>query len=141
MTNVEPTRTAARRLRRGATAAIAVLLIAAVAACSGGGGDDDAAGASSNDVACTPTTAASEGWVEPVVKKATPVLPVTTTDFTGEEVTVTDTSRILAVDTYGTLATTVYALGLGDSIVGRDVSTGIPALADLPVVTHNGHEL
>lgn len=52
-----------------------------------------------------------------------------------------DTSRLLALDTYGTLATTVYALGLGDRLVGRDVSTGIPELADLPVVTHNGHEL
>ena len=66
---------------------------------------------------------------------------MTVTDFTGEQVTVTDASRVLALDTYGTLATTVHALGLGDRLVGRDVSTGVPALADLPVVTHNGHEL
>jgi iron complex transport system substrate-binding protein len=68
-------------------------------------------------------------------------MPTTITDFTGEEQTVASADRILALDTYGTLATTVYALGLGGRLVGRDVSTGVPALADLPVVTHNGHEL
>ncbi|HNL49611.1 MAG TPA: hypothetical protein PKK89_11660, partial [Microthrixaceae bacterium] len=73
--------------------------------------------------------------------RSTPVLPTTVTDFTGESVTVTDAERILALDTYGTLATTVYALGLGDRLVGRDISTGVPTLQDLPVVTHNGHEL
>jgi len=66
---------------------------------------------------------------------------VTVTDVTGQPVTITDAGRILALDTYGTLGTTVYALGLGDRLVGRDVSTGVPALADLPLVTANGHEL
>ena len=41
------------------------------------------------------------------------------------EVTVTDTSRILALDIYGTLAHTVFELGLGDRVVGRDVSLGV----------------
>lgn len=88
-----------------------------------------------------PRRATAQEWVTPITEDPTPSLPVTVTDFTGEQVTVTDTSRILALDNYGTLATTVYALGLGDRLVGRDVSTGVPALADLPVVTHNGHEL
>lgn len=88
-----------------------------------------------------PRRATAQEWVTPIAEDPTPSLPVTVTDFTGEQVTVTDTSRILALDNYGTLATTVYALGLGDRLVGRDVSTGVPALADLPVVTHNGHEL
>jgi iron complex transport system substrate-binding protein len=79
--------------------------------------------------------------VEPVADDPEPQLPATVTDFTGESITVEDVSRVLALDTYGTLATTVYALGLGDHLVGRDVSTGIPELQDLPVVTHNGHEL
>ena len=68
-------------------------------------------------------------------------LPVTYTDVTGKPVTIEDTRRILALDSYGTLASTVYALGLGDRLVGRDVSTGIPSLQHLPLVTHNGHEL
>ncbi len=139
-----PVRTARRALL---CAALAVSL----AAC-GTGTVDDSAGARGGGAPatgegvigedhCTPATAESEGWVEPLDGDVDPVLPVTVTDFTGEQVEVTDTSRLLALDTYGTLATTVYALGLGDLLVGRDVSTGIPELAELPVVTHNGHEL
>ncbi len=92
---------------------------------------------------CTgPATARTDpGSLAPVDPGSESALPVTVTDHSGEQVTVTDTSRILALDTYGTLGSTVYALGLGDRMVGRDVSTGVPALADLPVVTHNGHEL
>jgi iron complex transport system substrate-binding protein len=111
--------------------------------CGSGDGSTAADGGSGADeIACAgPRHATSTGWVEPIAEDPTPALPVTVTDFTGEQVTVADASRILALDTYGTLATTVYALGLGDRLVGRDVSTGVPALADLPVVTHNGHEL
>jgi iron complex transport system substrate-binding protein len=125
---------------------VLVLALSALAgACgSGGGGADGASGGGATDgeVACAgPRHATSEGWVEPIADDPAPTLPTTVTDFTGEQVTVEDASRILAVDSYGTLATTVYALGLGDRLVGRDVSTGVPELADLPVVTHNGHEL
>lgn len=88
-----------------------------------------------------PATAVSTGVVTPVVERAEPVLPVTYTDSRGKDVTITDVSRILALDVSGTLGATVYALGLGDRLVGRDISTGIHALADLPVVTHNGHQL
>ncbi len=91
---------------------------------------------------CTgPATAVSQPSVQPIATGSTPRLPVTYTDLTGKPVTITDASRILALDTYGTLATTVHALGLGDRLVGRDVSTGLPELAHLPLVTHNGHEL
>ncbi|MFB2585279.1 heme/hemin ABC transporter substrate-binding protein [Herbiconiux liukaitaii] len=72
---------------------------------------------------------------------ATPALPATVIDNQGTEVTVTDTSRILALDIYGTLAATVFGLGLGDSIVGRDTSTSFAGAEDLPLVTQNGHEL
>lgn len=89
-----------------------------------------------------PATAVQQEWVEPITLTPEPVLPATVTDITGREpITITDTSRILALDTYGTLGSTVYALGFGDNLVGRDVSTGIPELMDLPLVTHNGHEL
>jgi iron complex transport system substrate-binding protein len=70
-----------------------------------------------------------------------PALPATVTDNQGTEVTVTDTSRILALDIYGSLAATVYGLGLGDSVVGRDTSTSFAGADELPVVTQNGHEL
>ena len=137
-----------RTLRRALLCAALVVSLAACAgsgteaATGGGGGVAPEPGAGViGDGVCTPATAESEGWVEPMGGDVDPVLPVTVTDFTGEPVEVTDTSRVLALDNYGTLATTVYALGLGDQLVGRDVSTGIPELADLPVVTHNGHEL
>ena len=61
-----------------------------------------------------------------------PALPVTVTDMQGTEVTVTDTSRILALDIYGTPRRTVFELGLGDQLVGRDISTAFPEAADLP---------
>ena len=86
-------------------------------------------------------TASSSGWTEPLQSDIEPQLPVTYLDNSATEITITDTSRILALDTYGTLGTTVHALGLGDQLVGRDVSTGVPDLAELPVVTHNGHQL
>ncbi|MBX3313932.1 MAG: ABC transporter substrate-binding protein [Actinobacteria bacterium] len=119
-----------------AVAAIALLVTSCAAATS------TPVEESSGPPACTgPRTAQVQGVVEPIGTDVEPQLPVTVTDVTGAEVTISDASRILALDTYGTLATTVYALGLGDRLVGRDVSTGIPALADLPLVTHNGHEL
>ncbi len=72
---------------------------------------------------------------------APPALPATVTDNQGTSVTVTDTSRILALDIYGTLAATVFGLGLGDGVVGRDTSTSFAGASDLPLVTQNGHEL
>ncbi|GAA4735006.1 hemin ABC transporter substrate-binding protein [Nocardioides endophyticus] len=79
--------------------------------------------------------------IDPVTDDPQPDLPVTVTDAQGTEVKVTDTSRILALDVYGTLSHTVFELGLGDNIVGRDVSSSFPEIADRPLVTHNGHEL
>ena len=68
--------------------------------------------------------------VDPVESNPRPTLPVTLTDAQGTEVTVTDTSRVLALDIYGTLARTV-----------RDISTQFAEARRLPLVTHNGHEL
>lgn len=79
--------------------------------------------------------------LDPVAEDPTQKLPVTLTDAQGTEVTVTDTSRILALDIYGTLSQTVFELGLGDQVVGRDISTQFPEAAELPLVTDNGHEL
>lgn len=79
--------------------------------------------------------------VEPVTDSASPQLPVELTDADGYDVTVTDTSRILALDLYGTYTKTLRGLGLSDSIIGRTVSSSEPSLADLPVVTESGHSL
>ncbi len=68
-------------------------------------------------------------------------LPVSVTDYEGHSVTVADTSRILALDISGTLSRTVIALGYGKNLVGRTVSSTEAQLANLPVVTENGHSL
>lgn len=82
-----------------------------------------------------------EQRIEPIATDPVQQLPVTVTDAQGTKVTVTDTSRILALDIYGTLAHTVFNLGLGDQVVGRDVSAQFIEARDLPLVTGHGHEL
>lgn len=82
----------------------------------------------------------ADGGVDPVAGPQ-PRLPVTITDAQGTKVTVRDASRVLALDVYGTLARTVFELGLGDHVVGRDISTQFAEAADLPLVTQNGHDL
>lgn len=57
------------------------------------------------------------------------------------EVTVTDTSRIVAFDLAGSIAATVWALGLGDQLVARDISTSFTGAEDLPLVTSEGHAI
>lgn len=89
-----------------------------------------------------PTTAViDDAAVRPVAERVEPELPVTVTDVQGTEVTVTDASRILALDVHGTLSRTVFELGLGDRVVGRDVSTQFEEAVDLPLVTRGGHDL
>ncbi|OZE94434.1 ABC transporter substrate-binding protein [Rhodococcus sp. 14-2470-1b] len=78
---------------------------------------------------------------EPVDAQQQPTLPVTVRGVDGTDVTITDASRIVAADQYGTLTTTVYALGLGDNLVGRDTSAEFPAVAGVADVTPNGHSL
>ena len=113
-----------------------------VAAGCGGGGAADAAAERVTEAACAGhRTAAVQDWIEPMTPAPTAQLPVTVTDHMNNEVTVSDSTRILALDRYGTLASTVYALGLGDRLVGRDVSTVIPDLEELPLVTQGGHNL
>ncbi|MCB1274577.1 MAG: ABC transporter substrate-binding protein [Leucobacter sp.] len=78
------------------------------------------------------------------VEPMAPQLPVTvmSKDRGGDrEVTVTDASRVLALSLTGTLAELVDAYGLAGLLVGRDVSTQLPDLVDLPVVTREGHSL
>jgi len=79
--------------------------------------------------------------IEPITQRPRQQLPVTVTDAQDTLVTVDDTSRILALDIYGTLSQTVFDLGLGDQVVGRDISTQFEEAQDLPLVTGQGHEL
>ncbi|MEE6288647.1 ABC transporter substrate-binding protein [Georgenia sp. MJ173] len=89
-----------------------------------------------------PTTAVvTDDHVHPIAEQPSATLPVTVESCDGATVEVLDTSRILAVDLYGTLGEIVFSLGLGDNVIGRDTSTGFPEAAHLPVVTPGAHDL
>lgn len=68
-------------------------------------------------------------------------LPVTVHSSDGVDQTVTDTTRILALNQNGGIAAAVIGLGFGCNLVGRDTSTSYPGYENLPKVTQNGHEL
>ncbi len=146
-------RTASGRLRTAVVATCAILALAACGAQADPEGGSGSRGVTAPDIAdvtpaedpraftgpVTPVVADTE--VDPVESSPAPQLPVTMTDAQGTEVTVTDTSRVLALDLHGTLSRTVFELGLGDSLVGRDLSTQFDEASDLPLVTGKGHEL
>lgn len=87
------------------------------------------------------TAVLADSALDPVAESPQPQLPVSFTDMQGTETTVTDVSRILALDVYGSLSRIVFELGLGENLVGRDVSSQYAEAADLPLVTAHGHEL
>lgn len=135
---------------------VSVLLLAAVAvlsACGSEGPLAQQAGADHVRLADVTPLEDPKSWegpssaslpnlgIDPVATNPAPALPVTVTDSQGTEVTVDDVSRILALDLYGTTARTVYELGLGDNVVGRDRSSAFPEIVDKPLVTPSGHEL
>lgn len=92
--------------------------------------------ATGGSTACLPSHA-----IAPVSDTTAPELPVAITDAEGREVEVAEVDRILAIDVSGTIASTVFALGMGDNVVGRDTSTTFDGTEDLPVVTKAGHSL
>ncbi|WP_019925971.1 hemin ABC transporter substrate-binding protein [Nocardia sp. BMG111209] len=116
-------------LGRAVLATLAAALLAGVTACgptTGAGGATTAHG---------PATATlTDLDPVPIGPAPVPVLPATVHSFDGSTVTVTDASRIVAVDRYGTLAQTVWALGLGSHLVGRSTSAAFPAVRDVPNV-------
>lgn len=92
-----------------------------------------------------PTTVAFGGpSMAPVADNPEADLPVTVTshDSTGDaEITVTDTSRVLALSLSGSLAELVHSFGLSDNLIGRDISTNFEGAEDLPIVTRDGHSI
>jgi iron complex transport system substrate-binding protein len=104
---------------------LGVLAVLGLAAGGCGGDADDG----STGGTTTVETVAPPG-AEP---EEAPELPVTVTGADGVEVTVDDASRIIPVN--GDIAEVVFALGLGDAVVGTDVSATYPPEADaLPEV-------
>lgn len=119
----QPTRSLSRRFAAALVTALAVSVT--VAGCA-------------TSQAASSTNATGGTDVPVVVTDVKSQLPATVTDSSGATVTVTDTSRIVVLN--GGIGETVVAMGQRDRIVGRDVSTDFPGIADVPLVTH-GHDV
>lgn len=82
--------------------------------------------------------------IDPVDENPAQRLPATVVshDAAGDlEVTVVDTSRVIGLDRAGSIAASIWGLGLGENLVGRDMSTTFPGTEKLPVVTSGGHSI
>ena len=140
-----------RRHRLGRVAAIAAAA-ALLAGCAGPGAPSPAAsgpaqptplaeltpGAYPAAITGPSTAVLADESIVPVADDAQPALPTTVVshDPGGDvDVTVTDASRVVALDVAGSVAATVAGLGFADRLVGRDVATTFPEAAALPVVT------
>lgn len=131
-----------RATRRGATAVVTAVVLALLLAAGcgsgartapsgeGGATADGGAGSTVGDVVGT--------LPAPIVTDVVPHLPVTVPSADGTEVTITDVSRIVPL--WGSLSELVFALGLGDHVIGRDSSATFGEVADLPLVT-TGHDI
>lgn len=80
-----------------------------------------------------PGEEAEDRSVEAVDGPAEPELPAEVTSADGRTIRIDDVSRIVSL--WGNITETVFALGLGDNVVGRDVASTFTEAEDVPVVT------
>lgn len=91
-----------------------------------------------------PTTAVlADRRIGPVADRPKQDLPTTarSAEGGGKDVRITDTSRVVAFDIAGSITATVWGLGFGETLVGRDVAANFPGTEQLPVVTRDGHSI
>lgn len=127
-------------LRRRVLAPLALALALLTSACGGGGGgggDSSAADASPASASARAAAAAKQLAKNTLVplegETPAPKLPVTVDSSDGRKVTVKDASRILPLN--GGVAEIVFTLGLGDRVVGRDITATFAEAKKLPQVT------
>ena len=120
-------RRARRRPRPVRAALVACLALGVLAAACGG---STGAGGAEQSAGSDPQGGAVGTGDEPT---AEPRLPVTVSSADGRTITVTDVGRIVPL--VGSISEVVFALGLGDRVVGRDISATFEEAADLPLVT------
>ncbi|GAB08374.1 hemin ABC transporter substrate binding protein [Gordonia araii NBRC 100433] len=125
-------------MRRSAVAVAMGVALVAAGGCTTAPLDVSGSSPAETVVPAGPRTATVAADPVPVEVNPAPRLPVTVPSFDGPDVTVTDVSRIVALDRFGTYGTTVFALGLGANLVGRDIATKFPAAARVPVLTPDG---
>ncbi|MCX4704723.1 ABC transporter substrate-binding protein [Streptomyces sp. NBC_01352] len=125
--------------RRRAFALVVLALALLTAACGGGTGSSGTSGADASPASASERAAAAEKQLAkntllPLQGKApAPQLPVTVDSSDGRKVTVNDASRILPLN--GGVAEIVFTLGLGDRVVGRDITATFAEAKKLPQVT------
>ena len=130
----------ARPVRRIALAVVTIATVVAAGACGSSGGTGNAAQHGPVTATLADTNPVPIGPAPHPVLPATVHSfdgssdPATVHSFDGSSVTVTDAGRIVAVDQYGTLAQTVWALGLGANLVGRSTAAAFPAAKNVPSV-------
>lgn len=143
--------------RSSLTVALGALLIAALGACSSAAPttthspsatSDPSIPLSELDILQDPKSYVGESTATLADRAIHPLetpsqtLPTTVVshDLGGDrEVTIESAERVIPMDISGSIASTVFGLGLGHTVVGRDISTTIAEAADLPVVTSSGH--
>ncbi|MDF3145478.1 MULTISPECIES: ABC transporter substrate-binding protein [unclassified Streptomyces] len=116
---------------------LALALALLTGACGGGGGGSstaDASPASAGERAAAAEKQLAKNTLVPLEgEPPTPKLPVTVDSSDGREVKVKDASRILPLN--GGVAEIVFTLGLGDRVVGRDITATFAEAKKLPQVT------
>jgi iron complex transport system substrate-binding protein len=128
-----------RRRRAWAPLALAAVLLTGACGTGGAGSAEGAQGSGNAPGPLGARAAAAEKRLEANTLEVldgeppTPRLPATVKSADGGEVTVRDASRILPLT--GGISEIVFTLGLGDRVIGRDISTTFAEAADLPVVT------
>ncbi len=126
-------------LVRRRVAALTVAFAMLATGCAGSAGEGEAAGAKPSASSASERAAAAEkqlrtnSLVPLEGEPPTPTLPVTVDSSDGRKVTVEDASRILPLN--GGIAEIVFTLGLGDKVVGRDITATFAEAEGLPQVT------
>lgn len=118
-------------VRRRVAVALAAFLALGLASC---GGD----GPGAVRAAPGPGERPEDHSVAPVDAEVTPELPTEVESADGRTIRVDDVSRIVSL--WGNITETIYGLGLGDNVVGRDVASTFTEAEEVPVVTR-GHDV
>jgi len=130
-------RSGGRSAGRRALAPLALALALLTGACAGDGGGTASAGAeppSASARAAAAQQRLAQNTLVPLEGDApVPELPVTVDSSDGRKVNVRDASRILPLN--GGIAEIVFTLGLGDRVVGRDITATFAEAEKLPQVT------
>ncbi|MDW8145627.1 MAG: hypothetical protein RMJ48_04905 [Roseiflexaceae bacterium] len=113
-----------RQMVLGFSLACAALLTACGTPSSSGGTPPAATIVPASSSLPTPVSASPPNIIEFVPGEAEPQLPATVVDYQGAQVTITSIERIVSLN--GDITEIIFALGMGDYVVGVDSSATYP---------------